>query len=405
MTAKLTVATSFTIHPPRGGGQQRIFHLYGALARRGFVVEIVTLAVRGERAARRQLASGLTEIRIPRTAQHEWQEHALGQRAGVPAGDVALSLLHELTPAYAEAIGESARDAAAVVASHPFALPAIRGVTDLPLIYEAQDVEADLKAAMFAPGAADLVEAVTEVEAECCERAALVLACSEADAARLVERYGLDAARVALVPNGVDLSGRRFVELGDRRATKAQLGLGHVQALFIGSWHDPNVRAVRTILEAAALVPDVRFLVVGSVGMGLGRVAVPDNVDVCGVVESAFVQAVLALSDTALNPMDSGSGTNLKMLDYAAAGVPLISSRLGARGLGFEPGVHYCEAAAEPEALAAAITALAREDADTVAQRVRAARRLTEERFAWSRIARGWAEHPGMRELTAGVVA
>ena len=36
-----------------------------------------------------------------------------------------------------------------------------------------------------------------------------------------------------------------------------------------------------------------------------------------------------------------GSGTNLKMLDYAAHGALVLSTEIGARGLGFVTGTHY----------------------------------------------------------------
>ena len=42
--------------------------------------------------------------------------------------------------------------------------------------------------------------------------------------------------------------------------------------------------------------------------------------------------------DLALNPMASGSGTNLKMLEYAATGTPILTTEFGNRGLLFQPG-------------------------------------------------------------------
>ena len=50
---QLLVATSFPVHPPRGGGQQRIAGLYAALARLGVDVEIVSLVGHDERGGTR----------------------------------------------------------------------------------------------------------------------------------------------------------------------------------------------------------------------------------------------------------------------------------------------------------------------------------------------------------------
>ena len=34
-----------------------------------------------------------------------------------------------------------------------------------------------------------------------------------------------------------------------------------------------------------------------------------------------------------INPMISGSGTNIKMFDFMAAGLPIITTDIGARGI------------------------------------------------------------------------
>ena len=41
-------------------------------------------------------------------------------------------------------------------------------------------------------------------------------------------------------------------------------------------------------------------------------------------------QIIFDAADVALNPMQSGSGTNLKMLDYFAAGLPVVTTAIGA---------------------------------------------------------------------------
>jgi len=66
----------------------------------------------------------------------------------------------------------------------------------------------------------------------------------------------------------------------------------------------------------------------------------PANVKSLGVVDDETKNRILSWVDLAINPMQSGSGTNLKMLDYMAAGVPLLSTPFGARGLDLENRVH-----------------------------------------------------------------
>jgi glycosyltransferase involved in cell wall biosynthesis len=79
----------------------------------------------------------------------------------------------------------------------------------------------------------------------------------------------------------------------------------------------------------------------GSVSLALDGAELPGNVDLTGQFAPEFKRAVLSVADLALNPVATGSGTNLKMLDYFAAGTPVVSTPFGARGLGVNPGEHY----------------------------------------------------------------
>ncbi|WP_272474705.1 glycosyltransferase family 4 protein [Baekduia alba] len=392
---KLTVATTFPVHPARGGGQTRVVGLYGAAAALGVDVDVVALVDREERATVTQVRPGLREIRVPKSEEHNAAESRLERALHVPVTDVALALYGDLTPDYAGALRASAADASAVVACHPYATAALLDAApDLPLLYEAQDVETDLKAALLAgveaDAAAEALASVRAAEALACDRAAQILTCSARDGDRLVALFGADPEHVAVVPNGYEAEHVPYVDPEARAAHRRAVGVERFTALFVGSWHGPNLEAAEAVCAAAAALPDARFLLVGSAGQALKPDAVPANVDVTGPVHEGFLRDVLALADVALNPMMSGSGTNLKMLEYAGAGVPLVSSAFGARGLDMTPGEHYVEA--EPDGLAAALATVRDEPADATARRVRRAHEHVLERFDWPVIARRWLD-------------
>jgi glycosyltransferase involved in cell wall biosynthesis len=109
-------------------------------------------------------------------------------------------------------------------------------------------------------------------------------------------------------------------------------------------------------------------------------------VQLTGQVSGAFKNSVLSVADVALNPLTLGSGTNLKMLEYFVAGIPVISTPFGARGLGVTAGEHYLEAAVLdfPGAMDA-LVAMPDESVDAL---VRSARRRVEEHLSWDAIAR-----------------
>ena len=66
---------------------------------------------------------------------------------------------------------------------------------------------------------------------------------------------------------------------------------------------------------------------------GVKNESLPNNVGLAFQVTEEEKLELFRSSNIALNPMQSGSGTNIKMLDYMAAGLPVIATPIGARGL------------------------------------------------------------------------
>jgi glycosyltransferase involved in cell wall biosynthesis len=83
---------------------------------------------------------------------------------------------------------------------------------------------------------------------------------------------------------------------------------------------------------------DIQYFVVGSVkDFFYNKYHVsrefPDNVHLFGVLEEDEKFELYKLADYAINPIFSGAGINVKMLEYMAAGLPIISTAFGARGI------------------------------------------------------------------------
>ena len=363
----------------------RAAHLYAGLTPL-FDIELVTLVGRDAPTGRIQLAPGFWEHRVEKSPEHVAREMALQQAAQTLVGDIAMTEYHALTPEYSEVLRRAADGAHAVIACHPYALPVINEVSDRPLWYEAQDVEAELKRTVLrAPGEAQrLLARVEAVERACCAAAELVWACSELDRTALVDRYGVDPEAVLVVPNGVSLEDSAFVSPVQRAGHKRRLGIeDRFLAVFVASWHDPNILAARELVQLAMRMPEVDFMIVGSVGWALPAGLMPPNVQLTGPVSLEFKRSVLAIADVALNPVRTGSGSNLKMLDYFAAGVPVISTLFGARALGsaLTPGTHYT--VAEIGGFGAAIRELRAAGVAAREEAARAAREHVAQSLAW----------------------
>jgi glycosyltransferase involved in cell wall biosynthesis len=97
------------------------------------------------------------------------------------------------------------------------------------------------------------------------------------------------------------------------------------------------------------------------------------------------VRPFMRTADVAVIPLRVGGGTRLKAYEAMAAGVPVVSTRIGVEGLPVAPGIHY-ECADEPGQFAAAVLALLA-DNDSRHHLARTARDYVEENFGSRRVA------------------
>lgn len=135
------------------------------------------------------------------------------------------------------------------------------------------------------------------------------------------------------------------------------------RALFIGALDvATNTAALDWLLdgvwpEVRRRVPDAVLDVVGrnpAAGMRARLAAMP------GVSLHADVPRIspfLAGASVALNPAVAGSGVNIKLVDYMLAGLPAVSTTLGAEGMGLQDGT-FLAVADEPQAYAASVADL-----------------------------------------------
>jgi glycosyltransferase involved in cell wall biosynthesis len=103
------------------------------------------------------------------------------------------------------------------------------------------------------------------------------------------------------------------------------------------------------------------------------------QIQVTGAVENAL--PLIAGAKAAVVPLLSGSGTRFKILEAWAAGTPVISTSIGAEGLGANPGEHLL-IAENPSQFAAAVLSVLYEGA-LASRLAEAGRKLYESRFTW----------------------
>lgn len=228
--------------------------------------------------------------------------------------------------------------------------------------------------------AAQTVPKIRAAERALLRRAEAHLAVSERDRRALLESE--PRARVMVVENGVDVE--FFSELD--RAGRGEGGRGRFRVLFVGAMdYHANVEAAerfaREVWPAVRGRPGLVLTIVGrSPTASVRALAEIPGVEVTGTVadvrpfyREALVQVV---------PLRIGGGTRLKILESMAAGVPVVTTALGAEGLRARAGEDYL-LAESPEDFRDCIGRLA-EDEGRVRRLRESARGLVRRHYDWS---------------------
>jgi sugar transferase (PEP-CTERM/EpsH1 system associated) len=172
-----------------------------------------------------------------------------------------------------------------------------------------------------------------------CERQLVSLAdahtvCSERE--RDILREWAPWARIEVIGNGVDAG--YFAEAAESSEPRRSV-------VFVGSMdYHANIDAAlyfarETWPRVREKRPDLEFVIVGSrPAPAVLALAKLPGITVTGTVEDIrpYYRRALAV----VIPVRVGSGTRLKALEAMAAGVPVISTTLGAEGLTVKPGQH-----------------------------------------------------------------
>jgi glycosyltransferase involved in cell wall biosynthesis len=273
----------------------------------------------------------------------------------------------------------------------PAALWLRRRLGRVPVVLMQENVEYQkfVRFGMTSP----LLKGIKWLEGWACRAADRVVALSEVDRQFMVDLYGVPQERFSIIPHGVDPDLFQFRSEGAAAARRALDLPADVPVLtFVGKLdYVPNVRAVEFIAERIAPAvwercPEARFVVIGQGAEALTKYRRD------GIIFTGFVDArasarpnlsdYLSASDVVLVPLDSGSGTRLKIVEAASNARPVVSTRIGAEGQSFVDGEEILLADEVDEAFVAATLRLLA-DGELRERLGRAARTRVLAQYSW----------------------
>ena len=89
--------------------------------------------------------------------------------------------------------------------------------------------------------------------------------------------------------------------------------------------------------------PNAEFIVAGTCGNRFSHLKI-NNVKFLGEIDDEEKKRLYSTVDLAINPAFFGTGTKIKTLEFLSAGIPLLSSSVGVKGIRVTKGTHYIRA-------------------------------------------------------------
>lgn len=223
-----------------------------------------------------------------------------------------------------------------------------------------------------------------QTEIGLCNRVDRVVTVSRRDRALLI-RHGVDADHVHVIPHGVDVAAFDTSHTPDDLCKRLGIAPGRPTLVYHGTFrYPPNLEAIR--IFASEILPRLNARGLDPLMLAIG--ADPPDRDLHPqVVFSGGVDSVapyIKAAHVAVVPLLKGGGTRMKVLDYFAAGVPVVSTAKGVEGLEVRDGIQLL-VHDDWDAFAAGVARLLREKA--LARTLGTAGRRFAEQHDWLTIA------------------
>ncbi len=358
-----------------------------------FDIELLLIAGANEKKHSIKLGDNITEIVVPKSRETDSRIRNLtAQVKAKTLYDIGLLRNLKYTPEYIDELKRHIVGCDAVIVDRPYLYNIVSELANgRPIIQKSQNIEYYFRKSNMSNDQLSelLLQELYDTEEACCRECDLSFACSEMDMETMVKMYGADRNRIKFVANGINADTAEFIDIDKRKKIKRAYLLDEYKiAIFIGGGHKPNIEACEDILKAASYCENTVFVLAGDLCSEMSKRNRPNNIILLGNISEESRKFLFSVADIALNPMHSGSGANVKMIDYMASGIPIISTRFGTRGISDISGIRIAETPAELSNMINSAELDCRAEEGIINNR-----KIVEEEYDWSVITAKAAEY------------
>ncbi|WP_067869456.1 glycosyltransferase family 4 protein [Neptuniibacter marinus] len=322
MSKNIIFVSGIQVYPPQSGGQLRSYNLCKALAKKGHNVSIYSFTGRkkGYLQGEKSFVNDVDDVpEYVNMSRIYGFLQFFSYRLGLPPLWLAFITRFYIPKKLKNLIKQSDM----LIVDFPY-LSNVFKISNGTNVLNTHNAEFELFSSSF------ISSVVRKLEIKAMKAADLTVFCCQND----MDKFCGFPAKACIVPNGLDLGCFDRSDI-DSFAIRAELNIPKHKkiVLFTGSSYAPNKIGFEDLLGWCKLntkfIQDnnLVFLVVGSVSEPYEY---SDVFKALGRVDSVY--KYLLSADLAINPVASGSGANVKVAEYIAAKLPVISTEFGVRG-------------------------------------------------------------------------
>lgn len=239
----------------------------------------------------------------------------------------------------------------------------------VPLVTEMHDVDSTLKRTLKAD-----INTIEEMEfvQYCASLLSHNIICmTDIDHHQLIQ-IGVEARKLNIIPNGIDTEYYKF----------SIPKFNQKQIVFLGNmFYLPNKNAAEKIItQIMPRLPEMKLVCIGMADSSFANKYSSSQVTFSGPVDD--IRPILESSSIAVAPIFEGSGMKVKILNFAAAGLPILTTSFGIPGYPSEIATVENDLCRYPQIIKSILS-----NKDHATNQVKKSRKIIEKHYSWETIA------------------